>query len=408
MPELHIYPCTDTLLYLPVYLAIDTFQDGNRGNASPRGLAKDLGVPDANMDCSWEFGDRTRIVLHAPGRGDLAAIRQMATHQCKDGEFAIAIGDPMIGLHNAKTIGQSLKIIATFVNRIALWGVYRKNHPSRRGMPNVRDQIEKIRKHVKDYGPLLPGDFRENAPTLSVAFCPHGETNKYLLKHFIGCDKPDVPVDDFGEPEFKALLEDKGCHVSFTSAPWLGSLFPELEVDAWLPPIPFPFSSIITTEDNWKRDSAITEPFDKVITLFLVHLVMAVALAYRDRNVATKGLYARVGFFRRYGLRCPETHQHDVIQKALAHIVGRDCLSEDLSNPWISWDFAFEARADAKNGGKVIQWGPTYDEFCQRVLSPYTCPEFWKGTYWKRYFRTCIEKYMLRVGTQRRVTHFVD
>jgi hypothetical protein len=346
--ELHIFPCTDTLLYAPVYLAIDTLPDtGSRYLLEKGGYVHD---PTTDV-CTWKYNDGLHVHLHPPSGGDTKAIGCLLQFSQQNQAQCVAIADPMTAIK----AGSNLKVVGTFIDRMALSCLYmmpRPQHP-----PPYRKHLVNLCKHVAQAGRLLGGEFDGFASHINVAFCEQGATNKYLAKHFLGLNKSACPVADFGEEELCALENtDTEVHVSITSAPWLRvacdnlledvSLGDRICVGHWLPLIPYPFSAIITTSDCWKREQG--AEWTGPIAIFLRHMVVAIALLQRYRDRVAHGLVTRAPRFRNFGVpkkalgKCEE-----IIKEAVRHLVDGDYLAEDLRACWLAWDFANETRRSA-------------------------------------------------------------
>ena|ERR1043166_379581 len=359
--ELHIYPCLDSLLYFPVYLAIDTFRDRFSDTCLP-----EVGSHGERI---WRFGetvkdgwkDRFRIILHrAEPSGDKMAIERLLAHEHTPQKLAIAIADPMIVLQDHIEKQESdLRVIATFINRIALWSVIRFPTRNKREIKTaivniVREASERGRPNRKDFLSL---------ESKNVAYCEKGFTTKYLLKYFVGLDHNEYNhVRDFGEGEISPLLKNES-YISFTNVPWLAEALSgeQLKTERLFPPVPFPFSSIITTHQSIKHDKLARVSSTALISEFVRNLYLSMALTYRFERSVTDHLSVVKGDFRDYGLS-PEYYSDQVgkvITKAVREMVKSDCLSEGLDNAWIYWDFAFEVWALGHNR-KEESWAICY------------------------------------------------
>jgi hypothetical protein len=363
--ELHIYPCFDNILYFPIYLAIDTFRD-REGQPNPE---ISLGDKDHPVH-SWKFDDLT-IVLEPPTpAGDAEAIQNLLTHKQSPTSLAVAIADPMIVLNSRKS-HPNLRVLATFIDRIALWFVARYSPKSRNGSSA---RIRQLIKHVDENGPPLREDFI-HFNDLRIAYCLKGFTTDYVVKYFLAPDPVNIEqTDDFGEKEIKPLLDGQS-DITFTNIPWLGevmrkreSVTGKMEIRQWFPPVPFPFSSVITTLEAMEIEKGTAKTGIAPISEFLKHLYIAVSLSYRYQKSTTERLYQMRHGFRNFGLNSRYTAEeiHNIISQAVKGIVESDCLSEELSNSWVFWDFAFEAIAHG-NGQPSVDWDGSYGSWYEGI-----------------------------------------
>jgi len=404
--ELHIFPCTDTLLYFPVYLAIDVW----RVNEAP-GVA---GSRKPSGAIVWDL-PKVAITLHPPANGDRQAIQRLCEHeeawkkQENRKEFGIAIGDPTFVVAHADEFHEELKVIATFINRIALWSVYKKPKKRRNKGPGWWQSVNQLEARIEEHGRLLGNELNTLKTSLGVAFHSEAETNKALIRYFFNCDSSTEKVAGFGLPEYEVLNSER-CHISLTSAPWLRKRFESLggendftlALGEWMPPIPFPFSSVITTltayEENFRSqdEKAVCQPADVPIATFIKFLLIANTLAYRQRTLVESSLYVSRYEFRQYGL--PQDFDKEIekiISEAVKLIVDRDYLSEDLSNTWVAWDFVNEVEK-GENG--PLDWAELRGRFDRSVCGTLEIG-FWRSIlndefFWKHEFRGAISKFV--------------
>lgn len=364
--ELHIYPCFDNLLYFPIYLAIDTFQD-REGHAKPE-------VISDQATRLWRFDDLT-IILEPPSpAGDAEAINNLVMHRQSSTSLAVAVADPMIVLRSRNS-NPNLRILATFIDRIALWFVAHYSPRSKKG-PSAK--IRELLDYVDKYGPPLQGDF-DQFNDLRIAYCPKGFTTDYVIKYFMAPDPIKVEsVDDFGEKEISPLLEAQS-DIAFTNVPWLAPIMHgrksrngKMEIRQWFPPIPFPFSSVITTTEATEIEAQAFKNECSPIGEFIRHLYIAVSLSYRYERSVAERLHSMRHNFRNYGLRSTYRSEEvsEIISQAVRNIVESDCLSEELSNSWIFWDFAFEALAHG-NEQDSVDWGKSFGDWYEGVHHDY-------------------------------------
>jgi hypothetical protein len=386
--ELHILPCADTLLYLPVYLALDALRENPRYAFVKRDETAD--------GCIWEYRD-LRILLHAASGGDDLAVKSLIKCQSENPESScVAIADPLIALH--AHAGEGLRVVATFINRIALSSVFKEPH---KGKKAYWGHLSRLRDAIHEKGRLLGPEFKEFDPYLKVAFCEQGETNKSLLRHFLGVSKSAAKVEGFGQAEFEVVVNGHS-DVSFTAAPWLKEggvdLFnlgkDKLHTESWLPSIPYPFSSIITTKESWdtERECQWRGPIGTLVR----HMLIAAALLARYRDKIGFALYRQAGEFRNFGLPAKsEAKSHHIILAAVRHLVERDYLAEDLSNAWVAWDFAAEASC---GDPKRLSWQSVYPTYLKAVEREKN-DGFWRNVaddldFWKNDFRSCMNSYL--------------
>lgn len=395
MRELHIFPCADTLLYIPVYLTIDTLRE-NTGLVPKKEPKTD---PDTNA-CVWDYND-LRVVLHPASGGDEKAIQDLVDYQREHKVSCVAVADPMLALRSAGP-DQGLRIVATFINRIALSSVFKEPLNNLRKAKAWWEPLSKLREDIHQRGRLLGGEFQHYRTHLKVAFCEQGETNKCLLQHFLGVTSSDAMVQDFGAAEFEVVVKDQS-HVSFTAAPWLGEACSDLFnvgkykilTENWLPSIPYPFSSIISTQESWEMERV--SNWKGPIGIFIRHMLIAVAMLARYRDRIAFALYRKAGEFRNFGLpaQCHAKH-HTVIMAAVRHLVERDYLSEDLGNTWVGWDFATEASTHKPINR--LSWTDAYQPYV-RMVEREKMQSFWRSLaddeeFWKNDFRNCMRAYM--------------
>jgi hypothetical protein len=332
MSELQIYPCLDGLIYYPIYLAIELFKytvSGFHLVREPR--------PSDDQSVTWEFATPNgevahRITLMPPTGSDEKAIEAIA--RAPDSAVAaVAIADPMCAIldanHNSK-----LEIVATFINRIALWGVTR----TKRRRLGGTDQIALLRAHIEEGFPLELDQVKQ-LNKLTWGYYKGGYTTRYLVKAFFDIDGLDWLKDNVGGfnwPELQAVVDGQ-YNVVFTNAPWMTRLITtekdrsQLQELALFPPVPFPFSAVIAHRE--------TTP-NATLKVFLENLVTAISFAYRHPKKAVSYLRKTESRFRHYGL--DRTADEGLIGAAVGRLNRSDIYSEECHNPWIPCDYALE------------------------------------------------------------------
>lgn len=338
--ELWIYPCLDGLIYYPIYLAIELF--GYTGTLQEQGV-ESLGPSGNNQSIVWSFTSRLdsktvyKIVLHPATGSDQGALDSiLQVNENGSPVTCVAIADPICAVK--RNGDQSLlKIAATFINRIALWGVALKP----RGKSYVGSSVQ-MRSLLARVAKGLPLDGPQEFPDLVFGYNAAGYTTEYLARGLL--DKFRIQnvksdVSGFGQAELNELVKKKGgCNVVFTNSPWLKEHYEQLQLGVKLevlplfPPVPFPFSSVITTR---------TDRRPKILEYFLENLVTAVSFGYRHPDAAVRYLVRHAERFREFGL--PKgANIPNLIQSAVGLLNGSDVYSEECHNPWIPCDYALE------------------------------------------------------------------
>lgn len=394
--ELHVYPCADTLLYAPVYLAIELIGIGPEysGWMLKSGIPLERGWRQgSDGSCVWELvsndkRQELRLELHPPANGDVQAIGYLGT---RAGVHTIALADPMRAVLDES--GQHV-VVATFINRIALSAVYSlSTNAKKKGL------LKGIQDSIRETGRFLGReDFERFCHLLEISFCTDASTNRALLHHFLGVDQSCCPVT-LGADEVAVVALGKS-DVGFTSAPWLRharELVPpdvrwrRLEANEWLPSVPYPFSGVVASAETWRweRESKWRGP----LSLLLRHLVIASAVLCRYREAAAYFLSSQAHRFRNFGIPGSVKSDFDtVILSAVRHIAERDYLAEDPANTWIAWDLATDATQQAALPFAL------YDRFLARTEG-HNEKSFWgllqsNGPFWNTNFRGSIASFM--------------
>ena len=323
------------MLYFPIYLAINLFgYKWNRTVSVQDGQTEDERV--------WQFDDLRIILMPQAAGGDEEAIASLQEGTTDSDEIRIAIADPMLAITKNKVHRPDnpiyLKVVATFINRIALWPIMRT--PKNSSKSTQSDLIREFIDCCQHDAPLRR-DF-QRFQDLRVGLCDKGFTTRYLVKYFLSPAKQ-IEISDFGQSEIDSIIDNKS-DIVFTNTPWLRKQrdsAKDIRTIRYFPPIPFPFSSVITTLGATKAEAAMANG-TKPLKEFIECLYAAVLLSYRHPKSVIVNLKATRQQFRNFGL--PSNHKiDDIIADAVREIISTDCLSEELRNSWTYWDFAFEA-----------------------------------------------------------------
>ncbi len=393
--KLRIYPCVDSLLYFPIYLAIDIYRRNLRNLYGPSSATSECKFETNGNTSIWHFGHSLQIqLLEPPPRQaledkadgekteDEQTVNSLVANPSED-TIDIAVADPMVAFEKNRLISQSggdvekdgFKVIGTFIDRIALWGV--GFYPDNRG--RKRQELSQLYQLFLEDKPPLPSQLDGR----TIAYCGKGHTTSQIVRYFFkDVHLKSITDVDFGEDEIELIFHDpkeqRFCHVSFTNVPWLAKqlhdekhsairgrplvLFPFL-------PAPFPFSSIMTRAANLHDKER-----RATIARFLLHLMIAVAVAYRAPIDVADRLVEIKKEFRQYGLSLGPTWFGQAVESAVSKLIYQDCLCEQLMSSWTSWDFTFSIKYPTEEWPDLFGlWNTTtHDEFVTLTSSEVT------------------------------------
>ncbi len=303
----------------------------------------------------YAFGDRLTIVLHSPTNGDDAAIETLQAASARNpSNTFIALADPMAALRAPIRSDQTPIILTTFINKVALWGIYLKP-ASRRNSPQLRP-LELL---LKDFTDRRLSWFTQQYEGLRIACYEKAATNDTFVRAMFSAGTKRVQVDAFGVSEMTPVFDGK-ADLAFTTAPWVAQhiarkhydrkIQNRVTVERFIPPLRYPYSAMVTTNsivealgDNEAKVAA------SPIGQFLRALQIAFALAQRaphlvadyladqkvHRNFASYGLAT-------YGLDSLSAEEIcHIANDALSEIVHMNCLPDLPFDAWNSWELAF-------------------------------------------------------------------
>ncbi len=361
MKTLRIIPAADTLLYFPVYLAIDSF-------AKEFHLVPEQGDSGARV---WRSPSFT-IRLESPHPdGDRGALEQLTDTAQTDGEiFPVAICDPNI-LPGDQTRFNYM-ILSVFIDRVALWCLYKggRRGPKNRGIRTFLTSIE-------DEGILSVSGLRLES---ALAGFQGATTNRAIAKHLLYIESFQPDTNGFGLQEIAAL---ESTDAVLTSSPWLRRFLGKdqanrIAVHNWFPPIPFPFSGLITTFPAWRKDverigSLLvsrkgTPPHNwsslheiTPLSDLLRHLCCSIAFSTSYAGKTIERLSRISGNFRHFGI--PETAGDElrraIIKTAVLTLIKGNYLNSDVGSSLLLWE---NARRFYENYATLefFQWHTSY------------------------------------------------
>ncbi len=351
---IHLYPCVDALLYAPIYLAIASFN--YRDNTVPR-LEPKIHYRRANGDqrvidrTEWSFDGELTIYLHRAAtdgdRGNYARVKQCAPNSAS--EIHIAIGDPLDALFQPPDRhSREFQIIATFANRIALWGVLHKAGKQTSDFKRHCAALVELSK--KGYMPLFPRD--KQFSHLRLGYCTKGASTSVIVKTFIS--RAFAPIDNM--PNEMGLMELKGLgsdyDITFSFEPWLVNVLDNetditpYETIPWFQSVPYPFSSLVMygTDDEIKSSK-------ELLVEFIQHCEIGLAMFHRHKSESIRKLKQMASYLRNFGLPNDALDHPDIndriVNAAISQLVHSDCFCEGLENSWVAWELGFQAYHEA-------------------------------------------------------------
>jgi len=355
----NIYPCVDSLLYAPIYMAIESY--AHRGHRALR--------PEESPDgkyTEWNFvNDGYHIRLHRPAGGDVLNYDRLKKHTNSEDEVHVAIGDPAEALRRDAEFGnpsnpeltRSYRVLGNFVNRIALWGICRKNIISgdaTRSQLSQRQLNQVIKDGQSGMAPLYvrQGSFDK----LRLGYSNLGTTTAAVMNLFAsaGFSEPDEPPKNMGVDEIMGIINNH-YDLTFSYAPWLArALLAEKQIDEeyaivpWFQAVPYPFSAITI----FANDIEETKAFHLLVE-FVQHVTVGLAFLYRYKKSAKALLKQNMLTHSYYGLNesVSDEIREDMIREAFSRLVLTDAYCESLESTWVAWDLAIEA---ATNGNSDV------------------------------------------------------
>jgi hypothetical protein len=343
----HIYPSAMSLLYFPVYLALE-------------GLAKERGLSFQGRnfvgDSSW-IGRELEITLHSATNSDPNSLELLTRKELEDeSTVAVAVAD---ALQLVTSDSPSYIPIATLISRAATWLVYREGN-------NGADSVQEYLRQRKDRPYGLPPKSLFLPEGVALGGLKLGFTNVCLAAALLNRKSFQHHATSFGDGEYQLMYAFKKCSLSLTSSPWLKEYYNELQesserfgVIPLAPFLPLPYTAVITTKlhidkGTQKEEGAIGNP----IRLFLRHLLAAVVFSYRHPHLAMERLLDYADHFDWYGIPRhdpdgPDTKKQvePIVRAAVDTAITNGLFCPDLRHSWTAWETALDlvARFNSEN-----------------------------------------------------------